>query len=94
MNIRILSDLHLEFSPRHPPLTLPAVDADVVVLAGDIDNGTRAIDCAERAFPDRLRALRAAATTSITTARSPWSPPRCERARRTARTCGCSTTTS
>jgi Icc-related predicted phosphoesterase len=50
MKIRILSDLHLEFSPRHPPLMLPEVDADVVVLAGDIDNGTRAIDWAEQAF--------------------------------------------
>jgi Icc-related predicted phosphoesterase len=52
MKIRVLSDLHLEFSPRHPPLMLPEVDADVVVLAGDIDNGTRAIDWAERTFPD------------------------------------------
>jgi predicted phosphodiesterase len=51
MNIRILSDLHLEFSPRHPPLALPEADADVVVLAGDLDNGTRAIDWAECTFP-------------------------------------------
>lgn len=32
LRIRVLSDLHLEASP----LTLPAVDADLVVLAGDI----------------------------------------------------------
>ena len=51
MKIRILSDLHLEHSHRHPPFTLPAADADVVVLAGDIDNGTRAIDWAEASFP-------------------------------------------
>jgi Icc-related predicted phosphoesterase len=50
MKIRILSDLHLEFSDRFPPLSWPMPDADVVVLAGDIDNGTRAIDWAERVF--------------------------------------------
>jgi predicted phosphodiesterase len=53
MKIRILSDLHLEFSDRHPPLELPETAGDVVVLAGDIDNGTRAIDWAERSFPGR-----------------------------------------
>ena len=53
MKIRILSDLHLEHSQRHPPLLLPAAEADVVVLAGDIDNGTRAIDWAEETFPDQ-----------------------------------------
>jgi predicted phosphodiesterase len=52
MNVRILSDLHLEFSDRHPPLDLPSIESEVVVLAGDIDNGTRAIDWAERTFPD------------------------------------------
>ncbi|HEX9451230.1 MAG TPA: metallophosphoesterase family protein [Burkholderiales bacterium] len=51
MKIRLLSDLHLEHSHRHPPFSLPAADADVVVLAGDIDNGTRAIDWAETTFP-------------------------------------------
>ncbi len=54
MKIRLLSDLHLEHSDRHPPFVLPAADADVVVLAGDIDNGTRAIDWAETAFPGRI----------------------------------------
>lgn len=53
MRIRLLSDLHLEHSHRHPPFVLPDADADVVVLAGDIDNGTRAIDWAEKTFPDR-----------------------------------------
>jgi predicted phosphodiesterase len=53
MKIRLLSDLHLEQSHRHPPFELPAVDADVVVLAGDIDNGTRAVDWAEATFPGR-----------------------------------------
>ena len=51
MKLRILSDLHLEFSARHPPFDPPPTDADVVVLAGDIDNGTRAIDWAEQTFP-------------------------------------------
>jgi Icc-related predicted phosphoesterase len=51
MKIQLLSDLHLEHSHRHPPFELPVTDADVVVLAGDIDNGTRAIDWAEQTFP-------------------------------------------
>jgi predicted phosphodiesterase len=50
MKIRILSDLHLEFSAWHPPFEPPETDADVVVLAGDIDNGTQAIDWAEHTF--------------------------------------------
>jgi Icc-related predicted phosphoesterase len=53
MKILLLSDLHLEFSARHPPFDPPRTDADVVVLAGDIDNGTRAFDWAERVFRDR-----------------------------------------
>jgi Icc-related predicted phosphoesterase len=53
MKIQLLSDLHLEHSRLHPPFVLPATDADVVVLAGDIDNGTRAIDWAEKTFPDQ-----------------------------------------
>jgi predicted phosphodiesterase len=53
MKIQLLSDLHLEHSHRHPPFVLPATDADVVVLAGDIDNGTLAIDWAEKAFPSQ-----------------------------------------
>lgn len=53
LRLHVLSDLHLEFSDRHPPWHPPATGADVVILAGDIDNGTRAIDWAERAFPDQ-----------------------------------------
>ncbi len=48
MRIRILSDLHLELRPFAPP---PAA-ADVVILAGDIDNGTAAIDWARRSFAE------------------------------------------
>ena len=48
MRIRVLSDLHREFG--HVPL--PAVAADVVVLAGDIDRGTRGVAWAHIAFPN------------------------------------------
>jgi len=46
MRIRILSDLHLEAAPFDPP---PA-PADVVVLAGDIDNGAAGIEWAKARF--------------------------------------------
>jgi len=49
MRIRILSDLHNELDRFDPP----AVDADVVVLAGDIGSGTKAIYWARETFPDR-----------------------------------------
>lgn len=49
MRIHILSDLHIEFSPYEPH----AVEADVVVLAGDIGNGTRGIAWARQAWPDK-----------------------------------------
>jgi predicted phosphodiesterase len=46
MKIRILSDLHLEAAPFDPP----PVPADVVVLAGDIDNGATGIEWANGRF--------------------------------------------
>ena len=46
--LRILSDLHLEFSDWTPP---PVV-ADAVVLAGDISVGKHGIQWARRQFPD------------------------------------------
>jgi predicted phosphodiesterase len=46
MKIRILSDLHLEFAPFQPP----SVHADVVVLAGDINLGTKGVEWAKQAF--------------------------------------------
>ncbi len=46
MRIYVLSDLHLEFTPFVPP----SVDADVVILAGDIDVGTRGLAWAQRTF--------------------------------------------
>ncbi len=48
MRIRVLSDLHLELRPFAPP---PAA-ADVVILAGDIANGTAAIDWARQSFTE------------------------------------------
>ena len=42
MRIRVLSDLHLEIWP----FELPAAEADAVVLAGDIANGTDGIEWA------------------------------------------------
>ncbi|MEN9544448.1 MAG: hypothetical protein RLZZ598_1281 [Pseudomonadota bacterium] len=50
MKIAIYSDLHLEMAPFVPPADLAA---DVVVLAGDIDLGTRGIEWARRTFGDR-----------------------------------------
>jgi predicted phosphodiesterase len=46
LRIRILSDLHLEVAPFVPA----AVEADLVVLAGDIDNGAAGIEWAKRVF--------------------------------------------
>jgi len=46
MKIRVLSDLHLEYCAWIPP----RADADVVVLAGDIHNGSAALRWAERHF--------------------------------------------
>ena len=46
MRIAVFSDLHREIWPFEPP----PLEADVVVLAGDIDNGTRGIEWAQKAF--------------------------------------------
>jgi predicted phosphodiesterase len=46
MRILALSDLHLEVRPFAPVAT----PADVVVLAGDIDNGAAGVEWAERSF--------------------------------------------
>lgn len=48
MRIRLLSDLHEEFRHRLGPMELPAVAADVTVLAGDIGNGTDLVEVALR----------------------------------------------
>ena len=44
MRVHLLSDLHLEQDSFSPP----AVDADLVVLAGDVARGTRGVDWARR----------------------------------------------
>jgi len=49
MRIQVLSDLHLEFDPFEPP----AVDADVIVLAGDTNRGTRGMQWACQALAGR-----------------------------------------
>ena len=54
MKLHILSDLHLEFAARHTPYVPAATEAEVVILAGDIHNGTRGIDWAEQMFPRQM----------------------------------------
>lgn len=46
MKLHVLSDLHREIAEFDAPET----DADVVVLAGDIDNGARGVEWARRSF--------------------------------------------
>lgn len=48
MRLLVLSDLHVEVAPFAPP----RAEADLVVLAGDIHNGARAVQWARSAFPD------------------------------------------
>ena len=47
MKIRVLSDLHLELHDWDPP----DVEADIIVLAGDIHSGARGVEWARRQFP-------------------------------------------
>jgi len=49
MKLHILSDLHLEFSKFEPH----AIDADVIVLAGDITVGNKGVYWAREAFPNK-----------------------------------------
>jgi len=49
MRVHILSDLHLEFAPFQPN----KVNADVIVLAGDVHTGTNGIKWILQTFPDR-----------------------------------------
>lgn len=51
MRLAIFSDLHTEFAPFDPPG--PALEADVVVLAGDIGLGVRALEAARAMFPSQ-----------------------------------------
>src|SRR3974390_3370887 len=49
MRLHILSDLHLEFEP----FTAPAVEADAVILAGDVSTGRNGLKWASKTFLDR-----------------------------------------
>ena len=49
MRLHVLSDLHLEFEPFTPP----TVEADVVILAGDVSTGRNGLKWALKTFPDR-----------------------------------------
>jgi len=49
MRVHILADLHLEFAPFQPN----KVDADVVVMAGDVHNGRDGIKWILQTFPER-----------------------------------------
>ena len=52
MRIHLLSDLHLELSASRRAAFRPEVlDADVTVLAGDIDKGPRVLQWARETFP-------------------------------------------
>jgi predicted phosphodiesterase len=55
MRIRVLSDLHIEFFDLEPP----EVDADVIVLAGDILTEHYGLAWARRVFPNTPVHLRA-----------------------------------
>lgn len=48
MRLHILSDLHMEFAP----FAAPKVDADVIVLAGDVDMGLKGMKWARKQWPD------------------------------------------
>jgi Icc-related predicted phosphoesterase len=48
VHVRVLSDLHLEFSDFRPP----KANADAVVLAGDIHVGIKGVAWAREEFPD------------------------------------------
>ena|ERR1022692_1303089 len=49
MRLLIMSDLHLEFGP----IKLPRLDADMVVLAGDVHVGTKGLEWIKKQFNDR-----------------------------------------
>ena len=49
MRLHILSDLHLEFEPFTPPV----VEAEAVILAGDVSTGRNGLKWALKTFPER-----------------------------------------
>jgi len=54
MRLHLLSDLHLDSSPYRPDETYPfIIDADAVILAGDIARGVAGVLWAQKAFADK-----------------------------------------
>lgn len=55
MKLLILSDLHLDMAPMTAERGVLCADqgADLVILAGDIDEGTRGLHWARKTFPDK-----------------------------------------
>ena len=49
MRLHILSDLHLEFEPFTPPV----VEAEAVILAGDVSTGRNGLKWALKTFSER-----------------------------------------
>jgi hypothetical protein len=49
MRVHVLADLHLEFGS----VEIPSTDADIVVLAGDIDVGRKGLEWIKSHFRDR-----------------------------------------
>lgn len=55
MKIALYSDLHLELYPEEDTWEPPAIDTDLVILAGDIDAGAHGIEWAARTFRQQQR---------------------------------------
>ena len=55
MKIALYSDLHLELYPEEDTWEPPVLDADLVILAGDIDAGIHGIEWAARTFRQQQR---------------------------------------
>ncbi len=55
MKLLILSDLHLDMAPMDLEWEWQRIDhsADLIILAGDIDEGTRGLHWARESFPDK-----------------------------------------
>ncbi len=57
MRFHILSDLHVEFWGGKKVIDIPRVDADAVVLAGDIHNREKGIDWISQNFPHNRKVI-------------------------------------
>lgn len=52
MRIQVLSDIHAEAAPQRPQYDVVDFDADLVILAGDIDEGGAGVRWAAKTWPD------------------------------------------